>query len=124
MAWVFERRETAARDRRTIDGKHPDPGLAEIGRQDERVMAGAEDDAVVAAHVPEAHSVLAVDVLQQSDAASDAFHGQNRTACGDADLGADNVRRHHQIWRIEPGELEPAPRWIPWTGDEDMYVPG
>ena len=25
MARVFERREAAARDRRTIDGKHPDP---------------------------------------------------------------------------------------------------
>ena len=47
LARVFDRREAAARDRRTIDGQHPEPGPAEIGRQDERVMAGADDDAVV-----------------------------------------------------------------------------
>ena len=52
MARVFERGEAAARDRRPIDGQHPEPGLAEIGRQDERVVAGAEDDAVVASLAP------------------------------------------------------------------------
>ena len=49
LTWVFERGETAAGDRRTIDGKHSQAGLAEIGRQDQRVVPGAKDDSVVVA---------------------------------------------------------------------------
>ena len=49
LARVFERGETAAGDRCTIDGQHPQSGLAEIGRQDQRVVPGAKDDAVVVA---------------------------------------------------------------------------
>ena len=49
LTWVFERGEAAAGDRRTIDGQHPQAGLAEIGRQDQRVVPGAKDDAIVVA---------------------------------------------------------------------------
>jgi hypothetical protein len=47
--WVFERGETAARDCRPIDGEYAQTRLAQIGRQDQRVVPGAEDDAVVVA---------------------------------------------------------------------------
>ena len=49
LARVFERGETAAGDRSTIDGQHPEPGLAKVARQDQRVVPGAKDDAVVVA---------------------------------------------------------------------------
>jgi hypothetical protein len=51
-AWIFDRGDAATRDRRTTNGKDPEPGSAEIGCQDERVVAGDEDDAVVIACVP------------------------------------------------------------------------
>ena len=50
MARVFERREAAAGDTLALDGEHLEPGLAEIGRQNEPVVSGPEDDAVVGHH--------------------------------------------------------------------------
>ena len=52
MTRVLECGEPAAGDRRPIDRKDPEARLAEIGGQDQRVMAGADDDAVVATPVP------------------------------------------------------------------------
>ena len=50
MARVFERAQSAAHDRRALDRKRLEAGLAEIGLQDQRVVAGAENDAVVGHH--------------------------------------------------------------------------
>ena len=47
MARVLERREPAAGDGLALDGQHLQPGLAEIGLQDQPVVAGADDDPVV-----------------------------------------------------------------------------
>src|SRR5689334_8517525 len=47
MARVFERAEAAACHRLALEHQYFEPGLAEIGREDEPVMAGAENDRVV-----------------------------------------------------------------------------
>ena len=47
MARVFQRAQSAARDRPAIDRQRLQAGLAEIGLQDEAVVPGAEDDAVI-----------------------------------------------------------------------------
>ena len=47
MARVFQRCQPAAGHRLALDRQHLEPGLAEIGLQDQAVVAGAEDDAVV-----------------------------------------------------------------------------
>ena len=53
-ARVFERTQAAAGDRAALDGKRLQAGLAEIGLQDESVMPGAKDNAVVGGHVTRA----------------------------------------------------------------------
>ena len=47
IARILDGREPAAGDRAAIDRKRLQPGLAEIGLQDEAVVARADDDAVV-----------------------------------------------------------------------------
>ena len=47
MARVLERGEAAAGDVLALERQHLEPGLAEIGLQDQTVVAGAEDDSVV-----------------------------------------------------------------------------
>ena len=47
MARVFQRAQSAARDRTAIDRQRLEAGLAEIGLQDEAVVPGTEDDRVV-----------------------------------------------------------------------------
>ena len=47
MARVFQRAQSAARDRAAIDRQRLEAGLAEIGLQDEAVVSGTEDDGVV-----------------------------------------------------------------------------
>ncbi len=47
MAGVFERAQSAAHDRRALDRERFEAGPAEVGLQDQRVVAGAENDAVV-----------------------------------------------------------------------------
>src|SRR5262249_54460806 len=49
-ARICERAQAAACRRATLDGKRLQAGLAEIGLQDESVMPGAKDNAVVSGH--------------------------------------------------------------------------
>ena len=50
VARILERAQAAAGDREALDDDHLETGLAEIGRQNEPVVAGAEDHCVVDRH--------------------------------------------------------------------------
>jgi hypothetical protein len=47
MARVLERGEAAAGHVLALEGEHLEAGLAQVGLQDQPVVAGAEDDSVV-----------------------------------------------------------------------------
>jgi hypothetical protein len=69
MTRVFQGAQSAASDRPAIDRQRFQPGLAEIGLQDESVVPGPEDDAVMGClrHVATTISIRHPEVPERSE---------------------------------------------------------